>query len=94
MTNAKQFDHEKSRRMVTVLVLFFILMSVIIPAGTQKVYAADGTIQLKVGRVIDYAKYITHYYYAGDKDSPVYCVQPQLAAVPAGTYSYDFISPD
>lgn len=94
MTNAKQFDREKSRRMITVLVLFFILMSVVIPADTQNVYAADGTIQLKVGRVIDYAKYITHYYYAGDKDSPVYCVQPQLAAVPAGAYSYDFISPD
>ena len=60
MTNAKQFDREKSRRMITVFVLFFIFMSVVIPAGTQNVYAADGTIQLKVGRVIDYAKYITH----------------------------------
>lgn len=82
------------RRVVSLLVLMSMMLSLFATAGTAEVFASDGSISLKVGKQIDYAKYLTHYYYAGDKDNPVYCVQPQLAAVSAGTYSYDFIKPD
>lgn len=79
---------------IALLVLMSMMLSLFATAGVTEVFASDGSISLKVGKQIDYAKYLTHYYYAGDKDNPVYCVQPQLAAVSAGTYSYDFIKPD
>ena len=77
-----------------ILVMIALLFSAFIPAATQSAYAADGTISLKVGRVIDYSSHFTHYYYTGDKDSPVYCAQPQLPSPKEGTYSYSFMSPD
>ena len=61
---------------------------------TDRAYAADGSITLKVGREIDYASHRTHYFYAGDKDSPVYCAQPQLPTPKSGKYSYSLIRPD
>ncbi len=94
MTKDMIIRREKTRRAVAIITLIAVMLSAFATAGAGKAYAADGTITLKVGRVIDYSSHFTHYFYAGDKDSPVYCSQPQLAAPSAGTYAYDFISPD
>ncbi|MDY5606897.1 MAG: prealbumin-like fold domain-containing protein, partial [Lentihominibacter sp.] len=94
MTKDMIIRREKTRRAVAIITLIAVMLSAFATAGAGKAYAADGTITLKVGRVIDYSSHFTHYFYAGDKDSPVYCSQPQLPAPSAGTYAYDFISPD
>ena len=94
MTKDMILRREKTRRAVAIITLIAVMLSAFASAGAGKAYASDGTITLKVGRVIDYSSHFTHYFYAGDKDNPVYCSQPQLAAPSAGTYAYDFISPD
>ena len=94
MTKDMIIRREKTRRAVAIITLIAVMLSAFATAGAGKAYAADGTITLKVGRVIDYSSHFTHYFYAGDKDSPVYCSQPQLPPPEAGTYAYDFISPD
>lgn len=94
MNMTEKLRYGKGRRIPVILVMIALLFSAFIPAATQSAYAADGTISLKVGRVIDYSSHFTHYYYAGDKDSPVYCAQPQLPSPKEGTYSYSFLSPD
>lgn len=87
---AMKFDR---RRLLVLFLTFVIVFTGIIPSTTEKAYAADGTITLKVGRVIDYSAWGTHYFYAGEKDHPVFCSQPQMAAPEAGTYEYTFIKP-
>ena len=82
------------RKAVAILMLVAMMFSVFGAALPERAFAADGTITLKVGRVIDYSSHFTHYFYAGDKDNPVFCAQPQLAAPSAGTYSYNFIDFD
>ena len=95
MNLTKEFRNEKSRRFLAVLMIIALLFSALFPVTAQKAYAAsDGTITLKVGRVIDYSSHFTHYFYAGDKDNPVYCAQPQLPAPQPGTYEYKYIRPD
>lgn len=83
-----------NRRSVIAIALCMSFLIGCLPFSADKAYAADGTISLKVGRVIDYSSHYTHYYYAGDKDSPVYCAQPQLPSPKAGNYSYSFLRPD
>lgn len=87
---AMKFDR---RRLLVLFLTFVIVFTGIIPSTTEKAYAADGTITLKVGRVIDYSAWGTHYFYAGEKDHPVFCSQPQMAAPDAGSYEYNFIKP-
>ena len=82
------------RKAVAILMLVAMMFSVFGAALPERAFAADGTITLKVGRVIDYSSHFTHYFYAGDKDNPVFCAQPQLSAPSAGTYSYNFIDFD
>ena len=82
------------RKAVAILMLVAMMFSVFGAALPERAFAADGTITLKVGRVIDYSSHFTHYFYAGDKDNPVFCAQPQLSATSAGTYSYNFIDFD
>ena len=94
MNMTEKLRYGKGRRIPVILVMIALHFSAFIPAATQSAYAADGTISLKVGRVIDYSSHFTHYYYAGDKVSPVYCAQPQLPSPKEGTYSYSFLSPD
>lgn len=81
------------RKIFVLLITFIMLLGVFVPTTNDKVYAEDGKITLKIGKKIDYSSHFTHYFYAGDKDNPVYCAQPQLPAPSSGTYSYDFISP-
>ncbi len=83
-----------NKRSVIAIALCMTFLFGYMPFTTDRAYAADGSITLKVGREIDYASYHTHYFYAGDKDSPVYCAQPQLAAPTSGKYSYSLIKPD
>lgn len=87
-----EITKKKSKILVICMVLMMVL-GIIIPTANDRVYAADGTITIKVGREIDYSSHFTHYFYAGDKDSPVYCAQPQLPTPPSGSYAYNFISP-
>ena len=54
MNLTKEFRNEKSRRFLAVLMTIALLFSALFPVTAQKAYAAsDGTITLKVGRVID-----------------------------------------
>lgn len=82
-----------TRRILVLLLALMVMFTTIMPMTSDRVYAADGTITLKVGRVISYSHYGTHYFYAGEKDNPVFCCQPQMAAPSAGTYEYTFIKP-
>lgn len=81
------------RKILVVLLALTIVFTTMIPSSNDEAYAADGTISLKVGRTINYSGFFTHYFYAGDKDNPVFCAQPQLPAPSGGTYSYSFLSP-
>ena len=83
-----------NRRSVIAIALCMTFLLGYMPFSTDKAYAADGSITLKVGRDIEYSSHHTHYFYAGDKESPVYCAQPQLPAPKSGKYSYDLIRPD
>ena len=83
-----------NKRSVIAIALCMTFLLGYMPFSTDRAYAADGSITLKVGREIDYASHRTHYFYAGDKESPVYCAQPQLPTPKSGKYSYDLIRPD
>lgn len=83
-----------NRRSVIAIALCMTFLLGYMPFSTDKAYAADGSITLKVGRDIEYSSHHTHYFYAGDKESPVYCAQPQLPAPKSGKYSYSLIRPD
>ena len=83
-----------NRRSVIAIALCMTFLLGYMPFSADKAYAADGSITLKVGRDIEYSSHHTHYFYAGDKESPVYCAQPQLPAPKSGKYSYDLIRPD
>lgn len=83
-----------NRRSVIAIALCMTFLLGYMPFSTDKAYAADGSITLKVGRDIEYSSHHTHYFYAGDKESPVYCAQPQLPAPKSGKYSYNLIRPD
>lgn len=83
-----------NRRSVIAIALCMTFMFGYMPFSTDRAYAADGSITLKVGRDIEYSSHHTHYFYAGDKESPVYCAQPQLPAPKSGKYSYNLIRPD
>lgn len=83
-----------SRKSMIAIMLCMTFLLGYLPFSAEKAYAADGSITLKVGRKIDYSSHFTHYFYAGDKDNPVYCAQPQLATPKSGTYSYSFIKPE
>ena len=83
-----------NRRSVIAIALCMTFLLGYMPFSTDRAYAADGSITLKVGRDIEYSSHHTHYFYAGDKESPVYCAQPQLPAPKSGKYSYDLIRPD
>ena len=91
-TTQKIISLNKRSGIAIVLCMTFLLGYM--PFSTDKAYAADGSITLKVGRDIEYSSHHTHYFYAGDKESPVYCAQPQLPAPKSGKYSYDLIRPD
>ena len=67
-----------NRKSVLAIALCMTFLLGYMPFVADRAYAADGSITLKVGREIDYASHRTHYFYAGDKESPVYCAQPQL----------------
>lgn len=81
-----------SKWIATIMALILVL-GVMIPSANNRAYAADGKISIKVGKEIDYSSHKTHYFYAGDKGSTVYCAQPQLPAPASGTYDYSYISP-
>lgn len=83
-----------NRRSVIAIALCMTFLLGYMPFSTDRAYAADGSITLKVGRDIEYSSHHTHYFYAGDKESPVYCAQPQLPAPKSGKYSYSLIRPD
>ena len=86
-----------NRRSVIAIALCMTFLLGYMPFSADKAYAADGSITLKVGRDIEYSSHhthFTHYFYAGDKESPVYCAQPQLPAPKSGKYSYSLIRPD
>lgn len=83
-----------NRRSVIAIALCMTFLLGYMPFSADKAYAADGSITLKVGRDIEYSSHHTHYFYAGDKESPVYCAQPQLPAPKSGKYSYNLIRPD
>lgn len=83
-----------NRRSVIAIALCMTFLLGYMPFSTDKAYAADGSITLKVGRDIEYSSHHTHYFYAGDKESPVYCAQPQLPAPKSGKYSYNLIRQD
>ena len=83
-----------NRRSVIAIALCMTFLLGYMPFSADKAYAADGSITLKVGRDIEYSSHHTHYFYAGDKESPVYCAQPQLPAPKSGKYSYSLIRPD
>lgn len=83
-----------NRRSVIAIALCMTFLLGYMPFSADKAYAADGSITLKVGRDIEYSSHHTHYFYAGDKKSPVYCAQPQLPAPKSGKYSYSLIRPD
>lgn len=83
-----------NKRSVIAIALYMTFLLGYMPFSTDRAYAADGSITLKVGRDIEYSSHHTHYFYAGDKESPVYCAQPQLPAPKSGKYSYDLIRPD
>lgn len=83
-----------NKRSVIAIALCMTFLLGYMPFSTDRAYAADGSITLKVGRDIEYSSHHTHYFYAGDKESPVYCAQPQLPAPKSGKYSYDLIRPD
>lgn len=83
-----------NRRSVIAIALCMTFLLGYMPFSTDRAYAADGSITLKVGRDIEYSSHHTHYFYAGDKESPVYCAQPQLPAPKSGKYSYNLIRPD
>ena len=83
-----------NRKSVIALALCMTFLLGYMPFSADRAYAADGSITLKVGREIDYSSHRTHYFYAGDKDSPVYCAQPQLPTPKSGKYSYSLIRPD
>lgn len=83
-----------NKRSVITIALCMTFLLGYMPFSANRAYAADGSITLKVGREIDYASHRTHYFYAGDKESPVYCAQPQLPTPKSGKYSYSLIRPD
>lgn len=83
-----------NRRSVIAIAFCMTFLLGYMPFSADKAYAADGSITLKVGRDIEYSSHHTHYFYAGDKESPVYCAQPQLPAPKSGKYSYSLIRPD
>ena len=83
-----------NRRSVIAIALCMTFLLGYMPFSADRAYAADGSITLKVGRDIEYSSHHTHYFYAGDKESPVYCAQPQLPAPKSGKYSYNLIRPD
>lgn len=83
-----------NKRSVIAIALCMTFLLGYMPFSTDRAYAADGSITLKVGRDIEYSSHHTHYFYAGDKESPVYCAQPQLPAPKSGKYSYSLIRPD
>lgn len=83
-----------NKRSVIAIALCMTVLLGYMPFSTDRAYAADGSITLKVGRDIEYSSHHTHYFYAGDKESPVYCAQPQLPAPKSGKYSYSLIRPD
>ena len=83
-----------NKRSVIAIALCMMFLLGYMPFSTDRAYAADGSITLKVGRDIEYSSHHTHYFYAGDKESPVYCAQPQLPAPKSGKYSYSLIRPD
>ena len=75
-----------NRRSVIAIALCMTFLLGYMPFSADKAYAADGSITLKVGRDIEYSSHHTHYFYAGDKETPVYCAQPQLPAPKSGKY--------
>lgn len=81
-----------SKWIATIMAIILVL-GVMIPSANNRAYAADGKISIKVGKEIDYSSHRTHYFYAGDKGSPIFCAQPQLPAPASGTYDYSYISP-
>ncbi|NLD19138.1 MAG: VaFE repeat-containing surface-anchored protein [Clostridiales bacterium] len=84
---------KRKSKIFTMLIAIIMMVGIFIPSVSDRAYAADGRITVKVGKQIDYSSHFTHYFYAGEKDHPVYCAQPQLPTLPSGTYDYNFISP-
>lgn len=84
---------KRKSKTLAMLIAIIMVAGIFIPYASDKAYAADGRITVKVGKEIDYSSHFTHYFYAGEKDHPVYCAQPQLPTLPSGTYDYNFISP-
>ena len=60
-----------NKRSVIAIALCMTFLLGYMPFSTDRAYAADGSITLKVGRDIEYSLHHTHYFYAGDKESPV-----------------------
>ena len=60
MTKDMILMREKTRRAVANITLIAVMLSAFASAGAGRAYAADGTITLKVGRVIDYSSHFTH----------------------------------
>ncbi|MBC6678646.1 VaFE repeat-containing surface-anchored protein [Zhenpiania hominis] len=85
---------KKNRSRILAGLLCIALLIGMMPFNAINAHAADGKITIRVGERIDYSSHFTHYFYAGDKESPVYCAQPQLPAPGSGTYSYSFLKPD
>lgn len=81
------------KNIFVIMIIMVMLLGICIPQQKDNAYAADGKITIKVGKRIDYSSHFTHYFYAGEKDSPAYCAQPQLPGPASGSYTYDFISP-
>ena len=94
MRTEKILTKDMRARLLAVIAAVVLVVTSMLPAFTERSYAADGTISLKVGRIIDYSSHFTNYFYAGDKDSPVYCSQPQLPGPESGNYPYSFLKPD
>ena len=53
-----------NRRSVIAIALCMTFLLGYMPFSTDKAYAADGSITLKVGRDIEYSSHHTHYFYA------------------------------
>ena len=73
-----------NRRSVIAIALCMTFLLGYMPFSTDKAYAADGSITLKVGRDIEYSSHHTHYFNAGDKARPDFCARPQLPAPKRG----------
>ena len=71
---------KKNRSRILAGLLCIALLIGMMPFNAINAHAADGKITIRVGERIDYSSHFTHYFYAGDKESPVYCAQPQLPA--------------